>query len=87
VRHAGARHATIRIVVDQSSVVLEVTDDGRGGSGTEGAGMTGMRERITALGGTVQRDGRSGMHVRVSLPVEASTRIAAARTSESSGHP
>ena len=87
VRHAGARHATIRIGVEESSVVLEVTDDGRGGSGPEGAGLTGMRERIAALGGAVERDGGSGMRVRVSLPVEATTRIAGARPSESSGHP
>ena len=32
-----------------------------------------MRERVAALGGSVQRDGRSGMRVRVSLPVEATT--------------
>ena len=36
--------------------------------------MTGMRERIAALGGAVQRDSGSGMRVRVSLPVEA-TRV------------
>jgi len=87
VRHAGAQHVTIRIRVEKSSVILEVTDDGRGGSGPEGAGLTGMRERIAALGGAVQRDGESGMRVRVTLPVEATTRVAGARPSESSGHP
>ena len=85
VRHADARHATIRIVVEESRVVLEVADDGRGGAGPEGAGLTGMRERIAALGGAVKRDGESGMRVRVTLPVEA-TRVAGARRSESSGH-
>ena len=87
VRHAGARHATIRIGVEESSIVLEVADDGRGGSGPEGAGLTGMRERIAALGGAVQRDGGPGMRVRVTLPVEATTGIAGARPSESSGQP
>ena len=87
VRHADARHATIRIDLEESGIVLEVTDDGRGGSGPEGAGLTGMRERITALGGTVQRDGRSGMRVRVTLPVEATTGVAGVRPSESSGQP
>ena len=87
VRHAGARHATVRIGVEESSVVLEVIDDGRGGSGPEGAGLTGMRERIDALGGVVQRDGDSGTRVRVTLPVEATTRAIGARASESSGHP
>jgi two-component system sensor histidine kinase DesK len=87
VRHAGARHATIRIGPDQSGVVLEVTDDGHGGSGPEGAGLTGMRERITALGGAVQRDGgSSGTRVRVTLPVET-TRVAGAGRSESGERP
>ncbi len=87
VRHADARHVTIRIGVDQSRVVLEVTDDGRGGSEPEGAGLMGMRERIAALGGAVQRDGRSGTHLRVTLPVEATPGAAAARPSESGGQP
>ena len=86
VRHAGARHATIRIAMEESAVVLEVTDDGRGGSGPEGTGLTGMRERIAALGGSVQRDGSSGMRVRVSLPPET-TKRSGALASESGGHP
>ena len=73
VRHARAQRASIRIGVEESSIVLEVTDDGQGGFGPEGAGLTGMRERIAALGGAVQRDGGSGMRVRVTLPVEATT--------------
>ncbi len=87
VRHADARHATIRIGVEESKVVLEVADDGRGGSGPEGAGLTGMRERIAGLGGAVHCDGESGMRVRVTLPVEATTGIAGARPSESKGQP
>lgn len=86
VRHADARHVTIRIAVEQSGVVLDVADDGGGGSGPEGAGLTGMRERIAALGGTVQRDGGSGTRVRVNLPMEATTSITAARHSELGGN-
>jgi two-component system sensor histidine kinase DesK len=87
VRHAGARHTVIHIGVEASNIVLEVADDGRGGSGPEGAGLTGMRERIAALGGAVICEGRSGMRVRVSLPFEAGTTISAAQPSESGGHP
>jgi two-component system, NarL family, sensor histidine kinase DesK len=86
IRHAGARHASIRIGVEESTIVLEVTDDGRGGSGQEGAGLTGMRERIAALGGAVQLDGRSGTRVQVTLPVGATTTIASGWPSESRGH-
>jgi two-component system sensor histidine kinase DesK len=85
VRHAGARHATIRIGVNATNIVLEVIDDGHGVSGPEGVGLTGMRERITALGGAVQRDGGSGTSVSVSLPIEAT--IPGTHPSESHGRP
>jgi two-component system sensor histidine kinase DesK len=85
VRHAGARHADIRIGVEGSDVVLEVTDDGRGGSESEGAGLTGMRERVAALGGSVRHDGASGTLVRVTLPVEVATTVAGASAPESAG--
>lgn len=87
VRHADAAHVTIRIGAEESNVVLEVIDDGRGGAGPEGAGLAGMRERVAGLGGAVQRFVESGTRVRVTLPVEGTTNVAGARPSESSGHP
>jgi two-component system sensor histidine kinase DesK len=87
VRHADAAHVTIRIGAEESNVVLEVIDDGRGGAGPEGAGLAGMRERIAGLGGAVQRFVESGTRVRVTLPLEGTTNVAGARPSESSGHP
>jgi two-component system sensor histidine kinase DesK len=86
VRHADARHATIHIGIEASNVVLEVSDDGRGGSGPEGTGLTGMRERVAALGGSVQRDGTSGMRVRVTLPLETETKNVETPTFEARGH-
>ena len=83
VRHSGAQKAFIRIGMEHSTVFLEVTDDGRGGAAAEGAGLTGMRERITALGGAVQRDGAAGTRIRVTLPLEAETSAGAASASES----
>ena len=56
-------------------MVLEVADDGHGGSATEGPGLTGMRERVNALGGSVRRDRASGTRVRVTLPYEAISAI------------
>ncbi|MEA2339664.1 MAG: two-component system, NarL family, sensor histidine kinase DesK, partial [Thermoanaerobaculia bacterium] len=47
---------------------LIVSDDGRGG-GQDGAGISGMRERIAALGGTVSRDGSRGTMLAITLPV------------------
>ena len=52
VRHSGARRATIRFGSTNEGVVLDVIDDGGGGSAPEGAGLTGMRERIAAARGS-----------------------------------
>jgi two-component system sensor histidine kinase DesK len=71
VRHAGARHC--RVALSQSArgeeVVLEVSDDGRGGAAAEGAGLAGMRERAAALGGRLERDGVRGTALRLALPL------------------
>lgn len=83
VRHARARQVTVRIGLEGMAVVMEVIDDGRGGSAAEGAGLTGMRERITALGGSVLRDRASGTRVRVTVPVEAASNVTGASASES----
>ena len=61
VRHAGAARCAVRLRQEEGGVRLEVCDDGRGGTGPEGAGLSGMRERVGALGGLVTRDGR-GRH-------------------------
>ena len=50
VRHARAAHCTI--TVDRNWI--EIADDGRGGIAGAGNGLTGLRERVEAAGGTVQ---------------------------------
>ena len=69
VRHADAGRATIAVSARGPDVVLEVADDGRGTDGTEGSGLTGMRERISAVGGEVTVDGSAGTRVLVRVPV------------------
>lgn len=77
VRHAGASSCRIVVAADDVACTLAVEDDGGGGSMREGAGLRGMRERVQALGGSVDRragsDGR-GTLVRVRLPVSVSIR-------------
>jgi signal transduction histidine kinase len=55
-KHAGASRARVHIARRPDRVCVEVTDDGRGvESGADdgsGNGLLGMRERVTALGGT-----------------------------------
>jgi signal transduction histidine kinase len=59
-RHAHARSATIRLDHDGDAVTVEITDDGLGGDAVPGNGITGMRERATALGGTLEAGPRPG---------------------------
>ncbi len=65
VRHAHATHVVIRL--DQSG--LTVVDDGTGlGDHAEGNGLRGMRERVSAAGGTLDLSGDPGTRVQVVLP-------------------
>jgi two-component system sensor histidine kinase DesK len=68
VRHARAGACWITLHADASHLVLTVRDDGRGGLPHGGHGLTGMRERVEAVGGTVTVDGSDGMTVAVTLP-------------------
>ena len=69
IRHAGCSRCEIELVKADDAVVLRIGDNGAGGAFVEGAGLCGMRERVEALGGSVQLDGMSGTSVRVRLPI------------------
>ena len=72
VRHAGARNCEIHVNTSPSGCMMTVTDDGRGGTAPFGSGLSGMRERVEFLGGSVTRDGRRGTKLTVTLPVAES---------------
>jgi len=69
VRHAAARNCTVRLASVNGTCLLEVHDDGRGGLRTEGNGLRGMRERIEALGGTLQHESREGTRLLFQFPL------------------
>lgn len=71
-RHAGASRVVLRIEEADDTLGVTVTDDGRGGEvHDEGMGLTGMRERVAALGGTLTVGPlqSGGFEVRATLPV------------------
>jgi signal transduction histidine kinase len=73
VRHAKATAATVRIQYGEESLVLQVDDDGSALAGPprEGNGIVGMRERATALGGTLtaSRTPTGGLRIVANLPI------------------
>lgn len=69
VRHAAAAHCRLRIDRVNGCCRLEIQDDGRGGIQVEGNGVRGMRERVEALGGTLQRETSAGTRITILLPL------------------
>lgn len=69
VRHAQARNCQLRLAPSNGNCLLEIQDDGRGGLQTEGNGIRGMRERIEALGGIMQRDTSQGTRITIQFPL------------------
>jgi signal transduction histidine kinase len=55
-RHAGPASAAVRVSQEPDQLTVTVTDTGRGAAPPEagGHGIVGMRERVTALGGTFE---------------------------------
>src|SRR5688572_23070020 len=69
IRHAAATTCHIRFYAQDGSALMEVQDDGRGGDAPFGNGLTGMRERIQALGGALQRETERGTRLTISVPL------------------
>jgi signal transduction histidine kinase len=51
-KHANANRATVRVRDEDQHLVVEITDDGRGGAHLGGGfGLTSLRHRVEAVGG------------------------------------
>ena len=76
-KHAGARHVGLRLRFGPLATELVITDDGRGlsaeGPSDGGFGLTGLRERATVLGGTLElhTPQGGGTELRLTLPCAA----------------
>ena len=71
-RHAGATRVTVTVAPGQDAVSVRVEDNGTGLGADHrlGLGLTGMRERVLALGGTVEvTSAEQGVVVEAMIPV------------------
>ncbi|MGO3290660.1 sensor histidine kinase [Brachybacterium sp. AOP42-C2-15] len=85
-KHAGpGASAAVRITRAPQQLIIEVLDDGQGtdpSSDGQGHGLTGMRERMSVFGGTLQAGPlpSRGYRVRATVPLAGSLEPLAART-------
>ncbi len=75
IRHGRARRITVRLGREQDRLRMTVEDDGKGfdpdGAGAKGLGMTSMRERAEAIGGSLSiasEPGRTVVRIEVITP-------------------
>lgn len=73
VRHAQAKHATVRVTCCRKGLDLSISDDGKGvnlASIRRGTGLTGIRERAHLFQGTMAMESEpgDGTTVRVTFP-------------------
>ncbi|MEC4018843.1 sensor histidine kinase [Streptomyces sp. H27-D2] len=60
-KHAQARHATVDVWRSENRIMVQVTDDGRGGAdATSGSGLAGLAERLDAVDGILVVDSPVG---------------------------
>ena len=73
VKHSQAHSAEVAAHLDDGTLLVEVRDDGVGGADpSRGSGLTGLRDRVEALGGTIEisSPAGNGTSVTARLPAE-----------------
>jgi signal transduction histidine kinase len=73
-KHAAPTLVSVRVGVEHDLLVIDVDDDGAGfvvPRGVQGSGLTGLRDRIEAVGGTMQvrSSPGAGCHLRALVPL------------------
>jgi len=81
-RHARATRAQVEFTLEENRVRMRVSDDGRGGIAAQGNGLTGMRERIEAMGGilAIHSERGHGTGLGIALPLSVAQESAPGRT-------
>jgi signal transduction histidine kinase len=64
-KHAQASRILVEVAETRAGLRVVVEDNGRGGADTTGTGLRGLRDRIAALGGTLDVESHSGGGTRL----------------------
>ncbi|MGE6454128.1 sensor histidine kinase [Shewanella baltica] len=72
-RHSGASQCIIDFIQQPDKLVVEVKDNGPSKPIAEGNGLTGIRERLDSLGGSLSYNLEQGYAFTVSLPLQGAT--------------
>ncbi|NEK86652.1 sensor histidine kinase [Blastococcus saxobsidens] len=78
-RHSDARSVTVSFSAGETGVELSVSDDGRGGDAPAGAGLSGLAERVAAVGGRLEHGPADGRGFRLTAAVPLAGPVAAGR--------
>src|SRR5690606_28482290 len=73
-KHARASTVDVTVAVGSATVEVLITDDGVGGADLRhGSGLIGLRDRVEAVGGSIEMDSpvRVGATLRVQFPATA----------------
>ena len=73
IRHAKASHCEIALFTDSEHACMRISDNGSAGKTNKvlqkGNGLTGMTERIQALGGELRMHVEQGLTLELRLPI------------------
>jgi len=73
IKHSHATGVSITITSHESEIVATISDDGVGGARLDGSGLTGLVDRVEAIGGrfTLRSPVDTGTSVSIELPLRA----------------
>jgi signal transduction histidine kinase len=73
-KHAGASRVEINLQVEDETLFLSILDDGVGGvDPKQGSGLIGLKDRVDALGGTIEIGSPPGNGTRLHIEIPLST--------------
>ena len=73
-KHAGSDRIEVRVAIGEGHATVEVRDNGSGGvDPARGSGLSGLADRVSALGGTLEIESPvgGGTTIRARIPATA----------------